>query len=348
MEAMRKELTALHNNDTWTLVSRPENQNVVGSKWLFRTKFCSDGSIKRHKAWLVAQGFSQILGLDYSHTFSPDLGELNYFLGLEATRTSEGLFLSQSKYAHDILKRADLLDAKPIHMPLAANEILSTHGDKYTDPTSYRSLVGALQYLTITRPDISYAVNQICSLSTIVREYVGLRSISSLPYKDLILTAADSIKNSNEQAWKISKPLTEYIETNHNSTQLEAIHEVFENRVVVLYAVACYYLFAVAVLVQCHETDGFHLPELFGDNWGSLSQNDLLLLTIGKVADAKKITKYAFALVEHRLPDKIRLRMQLDGEIKRVDKNVASASKRLSEVRTDIMQTKNNFWSFKK
>ncbi|GKF93363.1 uncharacterized mitochondrial protein-like protein, partial [Tanacetum coccineum] len=97
------------------------------------------------------------------HEFAiKDLGELNYFLGLEATRTSEGLFLSQSKYAHDILKRADLLDAKPVHTPLAANEILSTHGDKYIDSTSYRSLVGALQYLTITRPDISfsYAVNQ--------------------------------------------------------------------------------------------------------------------------------------------------------------------------------------------
>ncbi|GKE50333.1 retrovirus-related pol polyprotein from transposon TNT 1-94, partial [Tanacetum coccineum] len=100
------------------------------------------------------------------HEFAiKDLGELNYFLGLEATRTSEGLFLSQSKYAHDILKRADLLDAKPVHTPLAANEILSTHGDKYTDPTSYRSLVGALQYLTITRPDISYAVNQVSTLA---------------------------------------------------------------------------------------------------------------------------------------------------------------------------------------
>ena len=68
---------------------------------------------------------------------------------------------------------------------------------------------------------------QICSLSTIAREYVGLHSISSLPYKDLILTAADSIKNSDEQAWKISKPLMEYIQTNHNSTQLEAIHVSF-------------------------------------------------------------------------------------------------------------------------
>nr|GEX70984.1 zinc finger, CCHC-type, Gag-polypeptide of LTR copia-type [Tanacetum cinerariifolium] len=56
---------------------------------------------------------------------------------LEATRTSEGLFLSQSKYAHDILKRANILDEKPVHTPLAANEILSTHGDNESDSSIY-------------------------------------------------------------------------------------------------------------------------------------------------------------------------------------------------------------------
>lgn len=64
---------------------------------------------------------------------------------------------------------------------------------------------------------------QICSLSTIAREYVAMRSISSLPYKDVILKASDSIQNSEDQAWRISKPLMDYIQTNHNSTQLEAI-----------------------------------------------------------------------------------------------------------------------------
>ncbi|XP_023741475.3 uncharacterized mitochondrial protein AtMg00810-like [Lactuca sativa] len=89
-----------------------------------------------------------------------DLGRLSYFLGLEVSYTSAGLFLSQSKYAHDILKRANLLDSKPVGTPLATNDVFTTNGQSFHDPTLYRSFVGALQYLTITRPDLSYAVNQ--------------------------------------------------------------------------------------------------------------------------------------------------------------------------------------------
>ncbi|KAJ9542860.1 hypothetical protein OSB04_029366 [Centaurea solstitialis] len=89
-----------------------------------------------------------------------DLGKLNYFLGLEVLYTTDGLVLSQSKYAHDILSRANLQDSKPV-ATLAARDQLNITGDPFRDNTLYRSLVGALQYLTITRPDISYAVNQV-------------------------------------------------------------------------------------------------------------------------------------------------------------------------------------------
>lgn len=257
--AMRSEMHALSRNATWSLVPRPPNTNVVGCRWLFRTKYLADGSIDRHKARLVAQGFSQVPGLDCSHTFSPvvkaatirvvltlavinqwklhqldvnnaflhgnltdivymkqppgfidprypdhacklhkamyglqqaprawfhrlssflvtngfvcsradpslfnfkrgacvlyllvyvddliltgsdsslirsfihklhaefkikDLGQLNYFLGLEAKHLPSGLFLSQSKYAHSIVDRAGLLDSKPVSTPLAAD-----------------------------------------------------------------------------------------------------------------------------------------------------------------------------------------------------------------------------------
>ncbi|KAI3500548.1 hypothetical protein L1887_36372 [Cichorium endivia] len=297
--AMEEEMSALRSNNTWDLVPRPANSNVVGSKWIFRTKFNSDGTIDRYKARLVAQGFTQVPGLDYSLTFSPvvksstvrivlsiavmqkwplhqldvknaflngcltdkvfmeqppgfiddqfplhvcrlnkalyglkqaprawfqrlsaflvtlgfycsradpslfvfkrgstilyllvyvddiiltgnnsalirtfitrlntefaikDLGKLSYFLGLEATYTDDGLFLTQAKYAHDILTRAGLLESKPTSTPLSPSDQLLTIGDQFSDPTLYRSLVGALQYLTITRPDLSYAVNQV-------------------------------------------------------------------------------------------------------------------------------------------------------------------------------------------
>ncbi|KAI3514490.1 hypothetical protein L1887_12931 [Cichorium endivia] len=298
MAAMRDEMEALVQNRTWTLVPRPASSNIVGSKWVYRTKFKSDGTVERFKARLVAQGFTQLPGIDYSHTFSPvvkastvrvvlslavlhnwrlhqldvknaflhgqlnetvfmeqppgfvdsqfpnyvcklskalyglkqaprawfhrlssfllaygfkcsradtslfvfsqqsvtmyllvyvddliltgnnetlitaftnrlnqefaikDLGDLSYFLGLEVSYTDDGLFLSQSKYASDVLKRAALLDSKPVFTPLASNELFTSEGSPFSDPTLYRSLVGALQYLTITRPDLSYAVNQ--------------------------------------------------------------------------------------------------------------------------------------------------------------------------------------------
>lgn len=88
-----------------------------------------------------------------------DLGRLNYFLGLEVHYDDNGLFLSQTKYARDILARAQLQDVKPIATPLASDVQLSSTGDLFADPTLYRSLVGALQYLTITRPDLYYVVN---------------------------------------------------------------------------------------------------------------------------------------------------------------------------------------------
>ncbi|KAK9067609.1 hypothetical protein SSX86_011720 [Deinandra increscens subsp. villosa] len=299
VHAMDEEMTALRQSNTWTLVPRPQSTNIVGSKWVYRIKYHTDGSVQRYKARLVAQGFTQIPGIDYSHTFSPvvkastvrvvlslavlhkwrlhqldvnnaflngnlnetvfmeqppgyedsqypnhvcklskalyglkqaprawfhrlssfllthgftcsradsslfvytrdkcimyllvyvddliltgsnekviatfiatlnrefaikDLGDLNYFLGLEVAYTDDGLFLTQSKYATDILRRAGLLESKPASTPLAPHATFTSHGPLFNDPSLYRSLVGALQYLTITRPDLSYAVNQV-------------------------------------------------------------------------------------------------------------------------------------------------------------------------------------------
>ncbi|XP_042511002.1 uncharacterized mitochondrial protein AtMg00810-like [Macadamia integrifolia] len=90
-----------------------------------------------------------------------DLGALHYFLGIEVSTTAQGLFLSQAKYAHDILPRAYMGDIKPMSTPMALRSD-STTSKSFPDVTLYRSLVGALQYLTITCPDISYAVNSVC------------------------------------------------------------------------------------------------------------------------------------------------------------------------------------------
>lgn len=69
--AMKEELQALHDNNTWKLVPRPENVNVVGSKWVFRIKYKDDGSFDHFKAHLMAKGFTQVFGQDYIETYSP-------------------------------------------------------------------------------------------------------------------------------------------------------------------------------------------------------------------------------------------------------------------------------------
>ena len=299
LAAMDEEVQALQQNGTWILVPRPVNTNIVGSKWVFRTKYLPDGSVERLKARLVAKGYTQVPGLDYINTFSPvvkattvrvvlslavtnkwplrqldvknaflngtltehvymeqppgyidprfpthvcllkkalyglkqaprawfqrfssflltlgfscsradtslfvfhqqssliylllyvddiivtgnnpslldsftrklhsefatkDLGSLSYFLGLEASPTPDGLFISQLKYARDILTRAQLLDSKPVHTPMVVSQHLTVAGSPFSNPTLYRSLVGALQYLTITGPDIAHAVNSV-------------------------------------------------------------------------------------------------------------------------------------------------------------------------------------------
>ncbi|XP_019168035.1 PREDICTED: uncharacterized protein LOC109163785 [Ipomoea nil] len=255
--------------------------NVVGCKWVFRTKRKADGTIERHKARLVAKGFNQVAGQDFFETFSPvvkpttvrlllslaisrgwvirqldvhnaflngnlaetvymrqppgyedqsrpddvcllqrslyglkqaprawfnrlhaflvsvgfspskndvslfiytrasiclyllvyvddilvmgsdascvtrlltdlasefkirDMGAPSFFLGIETVSKDGGLFLSQQRYMRDILSRAGMVDCKPLATP-------------------YRSLAGALQYLTVTRPDLSFAVNRVC------------------------------------------------------------------------------------------------------------------------------------------------------------------------------------------
>jgi histone deacetylase 1/2 len=70
-EAKFEEITALQLQGTWSLVPPPPDKNIVGCKWIYKIKKNSDGSISRHKACLVAQGFSQQCGLDYDETFSP-------------------------------------------------------------------------------------------------------------------------------------------------------------------------------------------------------------------------------------------------------------------------------------
>ena len=69
-KAMEEELWAIQKNETWDLVDSLEGKNVIGLKWVYRTKYNADGTIQKHKARLVAKGYAQQLGVDFEETFS--------------------------------------------------------------------------------------------------------------------------------------------------------------------------------------------------------------------------------------------------------------------------------------
>jgi hypothetical protein len=92
-----------------------------------------------------------------------DLGPLSFFLGIQASRDKHGLHLHQGKYITELLHRVKMAGAKPASTPCITGSKMSRNdGESLPDPSEYRHMVGALQYCTLTRPDISYSVNQLC------------------------------------------------------------------------------------------------------------------------------------------------------------------------------------------
>nr|KYP36155.1 Retrovirus-related Pol polyprotein from transposon TNT 1-94 [Cajanus cajan] len=93
-----------------------------------------------------------------------DLGRLDYFLGIEVKSNYDGsLTLTQSKYIRYLLNRPNMENSNPISSPMISGCKLSKTGsEKFHDVSLYRSVVGALQYATITRPEISFSINKVC------------------------------------------------------------------------------------------------------------------------------------------------------------------------------------------
>ncbi|WJX83468.1 hypothetical protein P8452_66129 [Trifolium repens] len=301
IEAMQEELNQFKRNEVWDLVPRPEGVNIIGTKWVYRNKFDESGVVTRNKARLVAQGYSQIEGVDFDETFAPVarlesirlllgvacilkfklfqmdvksaflngylneevyveqpkgfvdpnypdhvyrlkkalyglkqaprawyerltkflvqqgyrkgetdktlfvreekgkfviaqiyvddivfggmsdpmvkmfvnqmqsefemslVGELTYFLGLQVKQMEDTIFISQSKYAKNIVKKFGMENANHKRTPAATHLKLSKdeHGVS-VDQSLYRSMIGSLLYLTASRPDISFAVG-VCA-----------------------------------------------------------------------------------------------------------------------------------------------------------------------------------------
>lgn len=102
------------------------------------------------------QGLKSLLAQNFH---IKDLGELRYFLGIEISRSADGIFLCQKKYATDIINEFGMAHCKPLHLPMDVHlKLTPEKGEPLPDPTVYQRLLGKLIYLTITRPDICFSV----------------------------------------------------------------------------------------------------------------------------------------------------------------------------------------------
>ena len=130
-----------------------------------------------------------------------DLGYLRYFLDIEVAYSPRGYLLSQSKYVADILERARQTDNKTIDTPIQVNaRYSSSDGLPLIDLTLYRTIIGSLVYLTITHPDISYAihvVSQFVTFPTTVHWTAVLRILRYLwgtVLQSLLLSSTSSLE----------------------------------------------------------------------------------------------------------------------------------------------------------
>ena len=98
-------MKSLKDNDVWNSIELPEGRTAVGSKWVFKTKTDADGTIEKHRARLVAQGFSQMFGIDYDETFCP-------VVRLESVRTLIDLSAQLGLQLHQVDVTTAFLNGK--------------------------------------------------------------------------------------------------------------------------------------------------------------------------------------------------------------------------------------------
>nr|GEV03633.1 hypothetical protein [Tanacetum cinerariifolium] len=196
IEAMQKELLQLKMLKVWVLVDLPKGKRPIGSKWVFRNKKDKRGIVIRNKARLVIQGHTQKEGIDYEEVFAPvarieaiwlflayasfmgfmelckafeklmkdnfqmsSMRELTFFLRLQIKKKDNVIFISQDKYVAGKLRKFGHTDGK------SASTYIDTEKPLLKDPDGedvdihiYRSMIGSLMYLTLSRPDIMFVV----------------------------------------------------------------------------------------------------------------------------------------------------------------------------------------------
>ncbi|KAL8116794.1 hypothetical protein AgCh_023088 [Apium graveolens] len=187
-QAMEEEMHMIEKFKTWELVDKPEGREIIGLKWIYKTKLNQNGEIQKYKARLVAKGFTQKVGIDFSETLSPvaRLETIRTLIALAAQKRwknfqldvksaflneklDEEVYVEQPQgndktmmqgFKEHMMKAYEMSDLGLLHCFLGVEVTQKPEGilvsPKRVDSSPYRSLVGSLLYLTATRPDIMF------------------------------------------------------------------------------------------------------------------------------------------------------------------------------------------------
>ncbi|XP_019242117.1 PREDICTED: uncharacterized protein LOC109222191 [Nicotiana attenuata] len=158
---MSQDIKALEDNATWEIVGLPAGKKAIGSKWVFKIKYMANGEVERYKARLVVKGYAQQEGLDYHETFSP-IAKMVTVRTVISITASRGWNLFQMDVNNTFLQE-DLYEDVYMELPQGfqrqGDYKVRINGDEtLEDIGSYHKLIGKLLYLTITRPNLSFAV----------------------------------------------------------------------------------------------------------------------------------------------------------------------------------------------
>ncbi|GKC00551.1 retrovirus-related pol polyprotein from transposon TNT 1-94 [Tanacetum coccineum] len=172
-QAMKEEYDALMKNGTWSLVPRASNTNVVDGKWVYSLKQDKNCAITRYKARFVAQGFRQQPSIDFHETFSPVVKSTTIRAVLSLAVTNDWplreldiqnafLYGNLKEQILELLQSADLSNCNHVSSPMVTSSSLSLDDSTaFSNPVKYRQVVGFLQYVTLSWPDIAFAVNKV-------------------------------------------------------------------------------------------------------------------------------------------------------------------------------------------
>nr|GEY91979.1 retrovirus-related Pol polyprotein from transposon TNT 1-94 [Tanacetum cinerariifolium] len=195
IEAMQEELNEFERLEVWELVPRPNKVMVITFKWIYKVKLDELGGILKDKARLVARGYHQEEGIDFEESFAlvARLEAIRIFLayatnknmvvyqmdvksaflnGLQISQSPRGIFINQSKYALESLKKYGFESCNPVDTPMVDKSKLDEDKEgKSVDPSHYCGMIGTLLYLTASRPDLQFAIC-MCARYHFIKEQV--------------------------------------------------------------------------------------------------------------------------------------------------------------------------------